>query len=378
MSSDISRRRILQLAAMPALLARQDLQLRDMAPTVSRVYPGADGKLVYVPDEQGNIIHDASHAGYGGGGVAIPTVPVKETIWPVAGDNTANIQARDRQGGRRCRSTGTASAARCCSGPATTGWRRPSRSAPAASCCAARAWATPARSSSAPARAGRPPRPTGPRGARRAPAAPAGAPGGRPWWRCPARPLRPGGGPGRGGGGFGGGPATLDPHRRRGGRGAARRDQAGGARRVRAGRRAELQGGVGARLQARRHRDRPAHRQPGVDRCGRHEHRLARRPLAALQHRLGSRRRRRAGQHGHGRRADHLRDREALGRRRDPEVRGPRPDRTRRDREPARHLGVRSRRADARRTATWTARTTSPRSTTPTRTTTATSSRSTT
>ena len=34
-----------------------------------------------------------SHAGYGGGGVAIPTVPVSETIWPVAGDNTANIQA---------------------------------------------------------------------------------------------------------------------------------------------------------------------------------------------------------------------------------------------------------------------------------------------
>ena len=80
------------MAAAPALLARQDLQVRDMAPTVSRVYPGIDGKLVYVPDDQGNIIHDASHAGYGGGGVAIPTVPIKETIWPVAGDNTANIQ----------------------------------------------------------------------------------------------------------------------------------------------------------------------------------------------------------------------------------------------------------------------------------------------
>ena len=92
MSTDVSRRRILQMAAAPALLARQDLQVRDMAPTVSRVYPGTDGKLVYVPDDQGNIIHDASHAGYGGGGVAIPTVPIKETIWPVAGDNTANIQ----------------------------------------------------------------------------------------------------------------------------------------------------------------------------------------------------------------------------------------------------------------------------------------------
>jgi hypothetical protein len=95
MSTDVSRRRILRMAAAPALLARQDLQVRDMAPTVSRVYPGTDGKLVYVPDDQGNIIHDASHAGYGGGGVAIPTVPVKETIWPVAGETA---MAPDREG----------------------------------------------------------------------------------------------------------------------------------------------------------------------------------------------------------------------------------------------------------------------------------------
>ena len=48
---------------------------------------------MYVPDEQGNTIHDASHAGYAGGGVPIPTVPVKLTIWPVAGDNTEHVQA---------------------------------------------------------------------------------------------------------------------------------------------------------------------------------------------------------------------------------------------------------------------------------------------
>ena len=48
---------------------------------------------MYVPDEHGNTILDSSHAGYGGGGVSIPTVPVKETIWPVAGDNTAHVQA---------------------------------------------------------------------------------------------------------------------------------------------------------------------------------------------------------------------------------------------------------------------------------------------
>jgi hypothetical protein len=44
-------------------------------------------------DDQGNVIHDASHAGYRSGGAAIPTVPVKETIWPVAGDNTEHVQA---------------------------------------------------------------------------------------------------------------------------------------------------------------------------------------------------------------------------------------------------------------------------------------------
>jgi hypothetical protein len=90
----LSRRKILQLAAAPALLSPfQAARAADLAPTASRIYPGADGKLVYVPDAQGNTIHDASHAGYGGGGVAIPTVPVRETLWPVAGDNTAHLQA---------------------------------------------------------------------------------------------------------------------------------------------------------------------------------------------------------------------------------------------------------------------------------------------
>src|SRR6188508_22823 len=92
MSNDISRRQILKLAGAPALLLRRR-QLQDLDPTASKVYPGPDGKLVYVPDEQGNTILDSSHAGYGGGGVPIPTVPVKETIWPVAGDNTEHVQA---------------------------------------------------------------------------------------------------------------------------------------------------------------------------------------------------------------------------------------------------------------------------------------------
>jgi hypothetical protein len=87
----LSRRSILQLAMAPAFLSRA--QVEDLAPTVSRIHPGADGRLVYVPDDKGDIILDSSHAGYGGGGASIPSVPVRETVWPVAGDNTEHIQA---------------------------------------------------------------------------------------------------------------------------------------------------------------------------------------------------------------------------------------------------------------------------------------------
>jgi hypothetical protein len=89
----LSRRRLLQLGAAPAFLARAQGQVRDLEPTASRVHPGADGRLVYVPDSQGNTIQDASHAGYRGGGAAIPTVPVRETVWPIAGDSAAHVQA---------------------------------------------------------------------------------------------------------------------------------------------------------------------------------------------------------------------------------------------------------------------------------------------
>ena len=71
------------------------IRLQDLVPdpTTTHVYPGVDGDLVYEPDEQGNVIPDFSYAGYKGGGVRIPTVPVRETIWPVPGDNTEHIQA---------------------------------------------------------------------------------------------------------------------------------------------------------------------------------------------------------------------------------------------------------------------------------------------
>lgn len=93
MSIPVTRRRLLQLAAAPALFSRAHAQVQDLAPAASRVHAGIDGRLAYTPDDLGNIIHDASHAGYRGGGVGIPFLPVRETIWPVAGDNTAHVQA---------------------------------------------------------------------------------------------------------------------------------------------------------------------------------------------------------------------------------------------------------------------------------------------
>jgi beta-galactosidase len=65
------------------------------APEPSRsewVYPGPDGKLVYKTTPAGDRIMDFSYAGYVGGGVALPDVPVKITVQPVVGDNTAAIQ----------------------------------------------------------------------------------------------------------------------------------------------------------------------------------------------------------------------------------------------------------------------------------------------
>ena len=64
----------------------------DLTPTTSLVYPGTNGRLVYIADSLGNKIPDFSNAGYKGGGVAIPYVAIKVTVWPVPGDNSENIQ----------------------------------------------------------------------------------------------------------------------------------------------------------------------------------------------------------------------------------------------------------------------------------------------
>ena len=66
---------------------------QDLPPTTSLIYPGVDGKLVYVADSLGNRIPDFSSAGYKGGGVRLPHVATRKTVWPVPGDNSSIIQA---------------------------------------------------------------------------------------------------------------------------------------------------------------------------------------------------------------------------------------------------------------------------------------------
>ena len=63
------------------------------APTSALVKVGSDGTLTHVPDKRGDRIPDYSIAGYRGGGVPIPDVPVKATVTPASGDDTAAIEA---------------------------------------------------------------------------------------------------------------------------------------------------------------------------------------------------------------------------------------------------------------------------------------------
>jgi len=56
------------------------------------VYANSSGKLAYRALPTGDHIMDFSYAGYRGGGVAIPNVPAKITVYP-GGDDAANIQS---------------------------------------------------------------------------------------------------------------------------------------------------------------------------------------------------------------------------------------------------------------------------------------------
>jgi hypothetical protein len=64
------------------------------ASTGAWVRPGEDGRLIYRTDDQGNAVPDFSRAGYSGGGVRLPELPVVVTLTPnPQGDDSARIKA---------------------------------------------------------------------------------------------------------------------------------------------------------------------------------------------------------------------------------------------------------------------------------------------
>src|SRR5437762_343851 len=61
--------------------------------TSTWVFFGDNHRLQYHQDANGNRIMDFSFAGYQGGGVAFPSVPVQATVSPSGGDDTSAIQS---------------------------------------------------------------------------------------------------------------------------------------------------------------------------------------------------------------------------------------------------------------------------------------------
>src|SRR5262245_46923463 len=79
--------------AFSTVLVAQTTQPAKPAPPQPTIALGQGGKIVYKTDSKGNRVPDFSHAGYLGGDATIPDVPVRVVVTPVAGDNTARIQA---------------------------------------------------------------------------------------------------------------------------------------------------------------------------------------------------------------------------------------------------------------------------------------------
>src|SRR5580658_2810909 len=75
-----------------AILIRPALSMAASAQVESAIRY-EDGALSYSEDAHGNRVPDFSYAGYMQGRIPIPDVPVRVIVSPVAGDNTARIQA---------------------------------------------------------------------------------------------------------------------------------------------------------------------------------------------------------------------------------------------------------------------------------------------
>jgi len=74
-------------------LLLQALQVTALAQQSKWVERGSNGRLVYTPDAEGDRLPDFSDVGYRSGKVPLPNVPVVIQVDPIAGDNTAQIQA---------------------------------------------------------------------------------------------------------------------------------------------------------------------------------------------------------------------------------------------------------------------------------------------
>ncbi|MEM9987643.1 MAG: peptidoglycan-binding protein, partial [Bacteroidota bacterium] len=83
--------RISFLPFLVILMLLPSLGLAQYQPRVAFV--DAMGRMNYERDVEGNRIPDFSYAGYRGGGVDLPRVPTVRMIDPIAGDNTAHVQA---------------------------------------------------------------------------------------------------------------------------------------------------------------------------------------------------------------------------------------------------------------------------------------------
>ena len=74
------------VSAAPAVLGSNAVNYSKIA------YPGKTGKLIYVPDKDGNSIPDFSNCGYMGGGTRLPNVPVRTEVAAEPTDARARIQ----------------------------------------------------------------------------------------------------------------------------------------------------------------------------------------------------------------------------------------------------------------------------------------------
>ncbi len=77
---------------LPGLCTMAGTVVREQG-TSRTVVRGEDGRLAYAVDDKGNRLPDFSHVGYHLGARPIPDAPVRVTLQPMEGDNTAAIQA---------------------------------------------------------------------------------------------------------------------------------------------------------------------------------------------------------------------------------------------------------------------------------------------